>query len=771
MGKITYPEGEKEKTTKIIKASVPVYNERGEIVNSVDGEIPAPSETSSEQKQNEKKRGFSTNLDFLVPYKDIRIGDYMEVKSLHDKFFEGRHTVRPHFRPGSSMERAWYDEQADRCINGFTHRGKFMNPLYYFFLNFMIFEVITTDKNGKVTGVSIGYPLNSRIDEYVFDIMWQAKKGGWHVSLMGGRGLGKSFFFTSVLLREYMFFEESVGFVTATNENLAGPAWDKVFDTLGRIERFHPGFKHKRIVSTQKEIKSGYIISDEHGDTLNGYKSQMRKIVYGKDAGVTRGTRPNVQLIEEFAAFAGEGKKGSLKEVFMQSRGSWVINGMIRKAFVMLSGTGGSVENDEAMDLFINPERYDIYPIHDWGGSTGIFIPVQYKTGGTWEKTGVPDLEEALIVDERYRERLKDDPVDYQNRLQEYPRTIEEVFKRNGSNIFNQTLLANQWAYLMFEANEDGEKENQFVKRGSMVWKKNPDTNVIEGVEFVHDNVGDIYITEEVELDEQGNHYDDLYVMGVDSIDQGDVDSSSTVREHSKLGLMVKKRFIEGKMMSSTSNVYVCYYNKRSHHVEEDFDNVLKISWYYNARINLEYTKIGILGHFNQRKQNWRFMARPVLNRPASKDPSKGTNQIGTTAATNIIKHGDGKIKEYVDSFSKQIMFIPLIDQLKSYDADNRTKFDLVVAMNMTEVADDDLGGKAATVEDENEYQFNSDIGYYRDENGKRRYGVIPNNPSDVFKSKATNSIMFYDEAGVPRFDSNFTDDTRESIITPEELK
>ena len=400
-----------------------------------------------------------------------------------------------------------------------------------------------------------------------------------------------------------------------------------------------------------------------------------------------------------------------------------------------------------------------------------VFIPVHYKLTTTWEETGAPDTEKALELDTIERKVKEKDPVLYQNRIQEYPRTIEDVFKRNGSNIFNQTLLANQWAYLMFEGNEEGNKENQFVKRGSLIWVKNSDTNVIEGVEFVHDNAGDIYITEEVELDEQGSHYDDLYVMGVDSIDQGDIDSSTTVREHSKLGLMVKKRFIDGKMMSSTSNIYVCYYNKRSYHVEEDYDNVLKISWYYNARINLEYTKIGILGYFNQRKQNWRFMARPVLNRPASKDPNKETNQIGTTTAVNIIKHGDGKIKEYIDSFSKQIMFIPVIDQLKSYDADNRGKFDLVVAMNMTEVADDDLGGKAATVEESNEYQFNNDIGYYRDADGKRRYGVIPKNPTDIFKSKASNSVIFYDEAGVPRFDSNFSDDSRKSIITPEELK
>jgi len=716
-----------------------------------------------------KKKKIISGADFTAPYIDYKLGDYMEYKPLNEKFLEGRHTNRPHFREGSSMERAWYDEQADRCINGFTHRGRYMNPLYYFFLNFMIFDVVTTDKNGKVTGVDVGYPLYSRVDEYVFDIMWQAKKGGWHVSLMGGRGLGKSFFFTSVLLRGYIFYPENVGFITATNENLAGPAWTKVFDTLGRIEKFHPGFKHKRILSSEKKISSGFLVTDEHGEHKEGFNSQLRKIVYGKDAGVTRGTRPHEQLIEEFAAFPGEDKKGSLKEVFMQSKGSWVINNVVRQAFVMLSGTGGSVENDEAKELFIHPERYDIYPIHEWGMASGIFVPVHYKTGTTWEKDGVPDIEKALLIDDGERDKLKDDPKSYQNRLQEYPRTIEEVFKRNGTNIFNQELISKQWAYLNFEANTDGEDHNKFVEKGELVWKKDDSKKVI-GVEFVKNNVGPVHIVEHPTLDPEGKQYEGLYIMGLDSIDQGDADSAGRAGEHSKMGALVKKRIVEGRVMEEgfSNNLYVAYYNERSYHVEDDYENVLKLSYYYNSMINLEYTKIGILSYFRFKKQSWRFMLRPSMNRPPNTDPEKLSNLIGTTTASNIIKHGDGKIKEYIDSYYSQIFFIPLLDQLRQYDAENRTKWDLVVAMNLAEVADDDFAGKAAFVEATNQYEMSNDIGSYIDDEGRRRYGIIPKKVENKFQlgsHKYNGQPLWYDENDEARFDDNYTDDKRKPIL------
>ena len=159
-------------------------------------------------------------------------------------------------------------------------------------------------------------------------------------------------------------------------------------------------------------------------------------------------------------------------------------------------------------------------------------------------------------------------------------------------------------------------------------------------------------------------------------------------------------------------------------------------------------------------------MLRPAMNRPPNTNPDKLVNLIGTTTASNIIKHGDGKIKEYVDSYSDQIFFIELLDQLRQYDADNRTKWDLVVAMNLAEIADDDFAGKAAFVETTNRYEMSSDIGHYRDENGRRQYGVIPDKQKfQLGGHKINGQPLWYDKDGAARFDDNYTDDKRKPIL------
>jgi hypothetical protein len=71
---------------------------------------------------------------------------------------------------------------------------------------------------------------------------------------------------------------------------------------------------------------------------------------------VTRGRRPHFQHIEEICFFPSH-RKGSLKIVWEQSKGSWRW-GAIKKRFVMMTGTGGSVNNKDAEDVFTNQGFY-----------------------------------------------------------------------------------------------------------------------------------------------------------------------------------------------------------------------------------------------------------------------------------------------------------------------------------------------------------------------------------------------------------------------------
>jgi hypothetical protein len=83
------------------------------------------------------------------------------------------------------------------------------------------------------------------------------------------------------------------------------------------------------------------------------------------------------------------------------------------------------------------------------------------------------------------------------------------------------------------------------------------------------------------------------------------------VKDGSKLACAIKKRF-SNNMFSRTSN-YTFAFITRSDDVRWDYENVLKISMLYHARLNVEYTKINIIAFFRMKKQFWRILQRPSI--------------------------------------------------------------------------------------------------------------------------------------------------------------
>jgi hypothetical protein len=69
--------------------------------------------------------------------------------------------------------------------------------------------------------------------------------------------------------------------------------------------------------------------------------------------------------------------------------------------------------------------------------------------------------------------------------------------------------------------------------------------------------------------------------------------------------------------------------------------------------------------------------------------------------------------------------FLEMLEQLLKYSDEKKGKFDIVAALQMAEIADEELSEviPIAVKSVENEFK---DIGYYKDEKGYTRFGVIP---------------------------------------------
>lgn len=98
---------------------------------------------------------------------------------------------------------------------------------------------------------------------------------------------------------------------------------------------------------------------------------------------------------------------------------------------------------------------------------------------------------------------------------------------------------------------------------------------------------------------------------------------------------------------------------------------------------------------------------------------------IGIQATEPVIKHGLELIASHVNDYCYGIDFDEMLEQLLNYSYQEKRKFDIVAAMSMAEIADEDLYGVTVAPVNNVDKQW-KDYGYYTDENGIKRYGVIP---------------------------------------------
>jgi hypothetical protein len=112
---------------------------------------------------------------------------------------------------------------------------------------------------------------------------------------------------------------------------------------------------------------------------VRGSENEIRRITYADNPNVTRGVVRTSSILKSLHLFLLT-RKRLTENCLGQSKGSWKVMGAIKKAFVMMTGTGGSVNNKDAEDVLLIQEVLTSV-INEWGQETGIFIPAFLKYG------------------------------------------------------------------------------------------------------------------------------------------------------------------------------------------------------------------------------------------------------------------------------------------------------------------------------------------------------------------------------------------------------
>lgn len=700
--------------------------------------------------------------------KQYSIYDFDNYYKPQSKAFEGQHPPDVHIN--SPIMDDWYAEQIYYCIHGRSVRYKGgtlrLTGDHYWFLNFFPFEIPEFTRTGKPTGnfvTNFGFYCN--VDDYIFKTLEEARKSHMNYALLGARGFGKSYIALSLLTKGYTLTDEKFhGIIATSSEGHGTEAWNKVQTVIRDLGKAHP-FLKQAADSSNTRIIAEYEVKRDGKKEIMGSHNLIEKHLFGHRPGGLKGRRVDYMLWEEFGDWSDG--PGNLQACYAATKDIYGIGKLRRAKNVLFTGTGGTIKSKQAKEMFANWEAYNLYPSYDFAKrGSGVFIPVHYKRAGFWEHTGNNDRVEAEKQVDETRKLVENNLVLLRKEIQENPKTIKEAFMIQGKNNFNQMYLADQRVKIEF-----GDSDNVVKpERGFLDWKKSENNSKIIGVTWRPHPEGPIHVIEKPIKSKDGKQFNDLYVSGVDSIDQGEEDSIQSGKG-SKLGMLVKKRMQNGAYFSGgTNNLYVCMYNERSKDVRDNYENALKIAMWYNCKVNVEYTKIVIITYFKAQGHKHRLMKRPEIAMANVKEENKKSKLIGTQATTPVIDHQDEKVKEYIDDYYSQIWFLELLEQLQDYDRNDRTSFDLVVCMGLTELADEDLLGKIASVDKNLGIEDFKMFGYYIDDNGKKRYGELPAVNSEALKYKkmlakhAQNEALpfsWYTSNGAGRFDSDLiTEDT-----------
>jgi hypothetical protein len=180
---------------------------------------------------------------------------------------------------------------------------------------------------------------------------------------------------------------------------------------------------------------------------------------------------------------------------------------------------------------------------------------------------------------------------------------------------------------------------------------------------------------------------------------------------------------IKRRQIGLKEPTYVATYIDRPKDVRDAFEMAMKLCKYYNAKAMVEATRVTVIKYFQERKMEYYLFRRPQAS--IGQYSGRNRNMYGCPASQGIIEHQLDLIGNYINDYYLNIHHAEIIKQLMTYSYANKKKFDFVAAMGMCELADEDLAGKTPDVQNKYKNEWR-DIGYYYDENGVKRYGVIP---------------------------------------------
>lgn len=552
----------------------------------------------------------------------------------------------------------------------------------------------------------------------------------------------------------YNCFRNSVTVIAAQQEIYVKKTLSKVWNALTWTDDHTDGgmLKLSQVKNTEVLRKASYYKTNANGQKVeDGWMSQIQGITADKPNKI-RGDRTDLLFYEEAGSWP------QLRKAWIQGEALVAIQGQ-KFGIKLAGGTGGDsgASLEGLREMYYNPVTYDILPYrHKYTSTgdealTGFFIPafLVINKEGYIDSRGYTDPIKGKQYYDSQRALKSSDPKALVDFMAEFCYNAEEAFSLEGDNKFNKVNIAEQLT------NIRALKKCPPIERGYIEYKFKEGAHIqqnIDGFKWIPNQNSKLQILEHpiwtlppVE-DENGKvtwrppteKVRNLYVIGIDGIDIGAAQTSEATKDPSDFCLVVYKR-----AYGIEEPKFVALYKDRPNDVRECYKIAIKLAQYYNAVINIEATRQSIIPYARERKLLNLFMKRP---RATLADSTRNTNkQYGTPATPAIIDHQTDLIADYINDYCHLIWFDEMLDEFNRYTDENKKKFDIVAAVAMALLADEELQGTVPKVVEEVKDTW-QDIGFYTDEYGRRRYGTLPRNASQIRFNN--NFGQLYDDLG-----------------------
>lgn len=614
--------------------------------------------------------------------------------------------------PGTLEFDRFWDEEYNRCMNGYEVSGAKITGKHYFYLNYcLINKVNLTDDNRGKRKVSKGFLLPDFWDgdfEYFWfleiaengidpvliptlhlnnKVLWT--EGGKSMIVGKARRRGFSYKNAATIAWEYTFIKKSLTLVAAYDKKYLFSEigiFTKVMDMLNHLNEHCPAFKRTRLVNkiADGRIKSGFIEYTEDGTELTkGFQSAITCISFQNNPDAARGADASKIIVEEAGTFINWNESYYAMEPSIKA-------GDYYTGMMVVFGTGGDMEAGtiDFAEMYYNPDNYNMMPFENvWDEDglpekpAGFFFPMYQNYEGAYDKEGNSDIPKAKELLTKLRENKKakaKSPDEYLRHTTEYAWSPSEAFQIISNNVFPTEDLRKQLGLCMTKDEYKGIcGRMSYDERGNAEFIPDLSLRPLEYRDKSLDKSGCIQIWEKPT---PGTSYN-LYTAGLDPYATDEANYSESLGS-----LFIFKRYAIGE---ETHDLPVAEYTGRPQNFKEFYDQCILLIEYYNASCLYENNINNFKTHCENKHKLHLLSRTPSIVKAASNQHSNtyGIRVVGNSYSSvknELITYVNNWLREeYEDGKSNvyKIKSVGLLQELITYNS--RGNFDRFISFSL----------------------------------------------------------------------------------------